>query len=147
MKETREYTHVSVNVLTDDGAHIPLKATEEKVTTFYSIKGLTTRCNMIDLLTIMSNVCKSSKDISTVNSLLDMADGNNAIRFDSVTKLAAYLGMPRTSLSTMFTNLVKEGLLKKVSAKDYRVNPFIFTGKRVRSNEVRESLQFEWKKL
>jgi hypothetical protein len=144
MRESKEYTHVTVSVLTDDGL-MPLTATTEKVNTFYSIKNLTSRCNMIDLLTVMANVCKSSKDIATFNKLLDLANGDNALEFDSVTSLAAQLEIPRPTLSLMLSALVREQFLYKETTKKYSINPFMFTGKRVRSNEQRENLQSQWK--
>jgi predicted GIY-YIG superfamily endonuclease len=110
-----------------------------------SIKNLTSRCNMIDLLTVMANVCKSSKDIATFNKLLDLANGDNALEFDSVTSLAAQLEMPRPTLSLMLSALVREQFLYKETTKKYSINPFMFTGKRVRSNEQRENLQSQWK--
>lgn len=107
-------------------------------------KRLTTRCNMIDLLNVMAEVCKSSKDIKTLNSLLDLATDNNSLEITTVTALASSLEVPRTTLSTLLTSLVKADLLRKESSKLYHFNPFIFIGKRVRSNEVREALQSKW---
>ena len=147
MKQTKEYTQVTVNVLTDDGNLVPLKATSEKVNTFYYIKNLTTRCNMIDLLTVMSKVCKSSKDIVTFNQLLDLATADNALEFVSVTELAKLMQLPRPTLSTMLSKLAAEEFLHKVSSNKYLINPFIFLGKRVRSNEKREQLQKDWSQL
>jgi DNA-binding MarR family transcriptional regulator len=147
MKETKEYTQVTVNVLTDDGSLVPLKATSEKVNTFYNIKNLTTRCNMIDLLTVMSKVCKSSKDIVNFNHLLDLATADNTLEFTSVTELAKLMQLPRPTLSTLLSKLVAEEFLHKIASNKYLINPFIFLGKRVRSNEKREQLQKDWSQL
>jgi len=111
---------------------------------YYSIKNLTTRVNIMNLLDIVATTCKSPKDTTILNQLLEMSDDTSRIRIDNVTSLAKELGVSRSKLNAILLAQVNGGLFKKLSQGVYFVNPFIFIGRRVTSNKKREALQTEW---
>jgi predicted transcriptional regulator of viral defense system len=101
----------------------------------------------MDLLTKMAETCKSPKDISILNRLLDTAYSDNTIQIDNVTMLAEEYEVARSKLNGLLKAFEKAGLFKKLDRGIYFINPFIFVGKRVKSNELREVAQQKWRSI
>lgn len=148
MKETKVTSSVLLEVLNPATGNRFLaegKSTEE--TRYYKIKRLTSRVNSMDLLNILSEVCKSPKDLKLMNTLLDEANANNRIIITNISAKAIELGVARSKLNALLSNAVKESLLHKLDKGTYVINPYVLIGRRIRSNELREALQREWDKF
>ena len=111
------------------------------------VKRITTRVNSMDLLNVLAKVCKSSKDLSLMNILLDEANSEGRIIIINISTKATELGVARSKLNSILSTATKEHFLFKINKGVYMINPYIFIGRKVRSNEIRESLQIEWAKL
>ena len=145
MKETTTTCFVQMSAVNNDtGEVMPISGKLQTNDRYYSIKNLTTRVNIMNLLDIVATTCKSPKDTTILNQLLEMSDDTSRIRIDNVTSLAKELGVSRSKLNAILLAQVNGGLFKKLSQGVYFVNPFIFIGRRVTSNKKREALQTEW---
>ena len=96
------------------------------------------------LFTVMEKVCKSSKDIMMMNHLTEMVDNKNVIRIENISSLAKDMELSRAKLTSFLKLLVDNNFTNKLDRGVYMVNPYIFIGRRVRSNELRESAQRQW---
>ncbi len=79
-----------------------------------------------------------------------MADKQNEIRISNIGKLAKDLDVSRQKLTTFLKSTEEvrpDRLTIKLDTGVYMVNPMVFTGKRIRSNEQREEAQMIWKEL
>ena len=148
MRETQEEYVLAMDLVnrgTGEVSNVDVAITKKHKN--YSIRKLTTRINAMNLFQIMEQVCKSSKDIGLTNYLLDMSDSSNQIRINNVSKLASELNVSRSKLNATlknFEDVRPDRLLIKQDTGVYQINPFIFIGKRIRSNKLREELQAEW---
>ena len=112
--------------------------------TYYSIRNITSRINAMDLLTKMAETCKSPKDITILNQLLDTADKYNTIRIDNIAAKAKEYDVARSKLNALLKAFEDVELFRKLDKGIYLVNPFVFMGRRVKSNELREAAQLSW---
>ncbi len=103
-----------------------------------------TLINTYEFLTRMSKACKSSKDISIFKYILDGININNIVIIDNISKLAIEMDISRQKLTDMLKLLEEVSLIKKIDRGIYMINPFIFVGKRVRTNALREKAQTNW---
>jgi len=148
MRETTTTSSVLLEVVNPDtGNKFVAEGTSKEVTKYYSIKRITTRVNSMDLLNVLAKVCKSSKDLSLMNILLDEANSEGRIIIINISTKATELGVARSKLNSILSTATKEHFLFKINKGVYMINPYIFIGRKVRSNEIRESLQIEWAKL
>ena len=129
------------------GETFRIAGTANESSRYYSISNITSRINAMDLLTTMANTCKSPKDITILNQLLDTVANDNTIRIANISKLAMSMGIARSKLNTLLRAFEEDHFFKKLDIGVYMVNPFIFVGKRVRSNELREAAQIHWTDL
>jgi len=101
----------------------------------------------MNLLDKLSEICKSSKDIKLINEILELHNFSNIIVIHNITEKAKDLGITRSKLNELFKRSVDKGFMRKIGTGIYFINPFIFVGRRVKSNELRELAQLEWGKL
>ena len=148
MKESVNRTLVELAVVNSStGELFQITGTNEETCTYYSVKNITTRINAMDLFTIMEITCKSSKDISIINHLTEMVGKDNIIRIDNITELAKDFSISRVKLTTFLKLLADNKFTYKLDKGVYLVNPFIFVGRRVNSNKLREAAQAKWEKI
>ena len=105
---------------------------------------LDTYVDSIKFTTVLGIVATSIKQLEIVAYLLDSIDADNKLVIMNQTKLADRIGCGRKTLSTILSNLAKSELAVKEDTGLYHINPYIYIGKRTRSNEAREQLQLEW---
>jgi hypothetical protein len=145
MKEVVSRTMIEVDMINPHSGEIfKVQGSDEHISTYYSVRNITSRINSMDLFTAMEKTCKSSKDIYIVNTLFDKADSHNEIRLSNITNTAKDLGVSRVKLTTFLKRMVDTNMLHKLDTGIYMINPFMFTGRRVRSNELREAAQVMW---
>lgn len=148
MRETTTTSSVLLEVVNPEtGNKFVTEGSSKEVTKYYSIKRITSRVNSMDLLNVLAKVCKSPKDLTLMNVLLDESNTDSRIVITNISTKAAELGVARSKLNNILSTAVKENFLYKIDKGIYLVNPYIFIGKKVRSNEIREALQKEWAKL
>jgi hypothetical protein len=148
MKETVAKTVVALELINPEtGETTHVKGESVKSSKYYSIKNITTRINNMDLLTVMELTCKSSKDIRLFNNITESVDSTGRIRFDSIKATAEKFEVSREKLTRFLKLLTENNFTVKLDKGVYMVNPFIFIGKRIRSNADRETLQAEWNEL
>ena len=126
------------------GEFFKAQGSNEETIEYYSISKITSRINAMDLFTIMENTCKSSKDIYMMNELTELVDNCNQIRIDNISNLAKDLNVSRSKLNAFLKKLIDNNFLQKLNIGIYFVNPYIFVGRRVRSNKLREEAQRAW---
>lgn len=129
------------------GETIPIAGRHEEVSKHYSIKKITSRINAMDLFSVMEHTCTSPKDIALLSLVTDMADKENIIRIDNISKLAETSNVSRVKLTTFLKNQVDASFFYKLDRGVYMINPFILVGRRVKSNELREAAQIKWEAL
>ncbi len=145
MKEFRKTLAVDVDIIDPESGEIhTARGTIEETNKYYSIQKLTSRINTMTLLTIMEQVCRSSKDIYILNYLLDSSGSDNTIRINNISKLAIAMDTSRQKLTTILKRLVNTDFIRKQDIGIYEINPFIYIGRKVRSNAKREQLQQLW---
>jgi hypothetical protein len=148
MKETTKNT-VTVLEITDketDKSYSLSERTKEQ-TKYFKISKITSRVNAMDFLTSLEAICKSPKDIRVINWLLDSLNSAGELQIVNISKEANNLGVARSKLNLLLTACVSSKLFYKIDKGFYLVNPFVFVGKRTRSNTDRESLQARWSTL
>ena len=74
-----------------------------------------------------------------------MAGSDNKIRIDNITRLASELGVSKVKFTLLLKSLQEADFFMKLDRGIYFVNPFVWIGRRAKSNELRESAQLEWK--
>ena len=148
MREVTTTSSVLLEVLNPEtGDKFTATGSSEEVVKYYSIKRVTSRVNSMDLLRILAKVCKSPKDLNLMNVLLDESTSEGYIVIANIKAKAETLKVARSKLNSILSVAVKEHLLFKTDKGTYFINPYIFIGKRVRSNQVREALQRKWTEL
>jgi len=146
MKESVSSLSVEVDVVSPTtGEIIKVNGIATEHSKYYSVSKITSRINTMTLLTVMSKTTKSPKDIEILNHLLDIADRYNEVRVN-ITQLAKKLGISRVKLSRLLKSFEVEDFFYKIDTGVYFINPFIWVGKRVNSNELREKAQLRWNK-
>ncbi len=148
MKETTRNT-VTVLDITDKetGKNYSLSERTREQTKYLKISKITSRVNAMDFLTSLEAICKSPKDIRVINWLLDSLNSAGELQIVNISEEAKNLGVARSKLNLLLTACVSSKLFYKMDKGFYLVNPFVFVGKRTRSNTERESLQARWSTL
>lgn len=145
MKETISRVVVEMDAINPTtGELFKIHGVNEEQNRYYSVRKLTSRINAMDLFSLMENVCKSSKDIHMMNILTERVTRENELRIDNITNLASDLDVSRVKLTTFLKSLVDSNFLHKLDVGVYLVNPYVFVGRRVKSNELREAAQHRW---
>lgn len=98
----------------------------------------------IDYHIALDTIITGKGQLKILGVLLDMVDVDNKLIITNQTTLAKKLGVSRKVLSGLLTRLDKSNLATKIDTGEYQINPYIFIGKRVRSNATREALQNQW---
>lgn len=145
MKETTRNTVTFLEITdkeTDQKYSLSEKTKEQ--TKFFKISKMTSRVNAMDFLTSLEAICKSPKDIRVINWLLDSLNSAGELQIVNITEEAKNLGVARSKLNLLLAACVSSKLFHKIDKGFYLVNPFMFVGKRTRSNTERESLQVRW---
>lgn len=147
MKEFEKTVSVELDVIDPStGESFRVNGTSSETSKYYSISKVTSRINTMQLLTVMERTCTSPKDIKILNVLLDMAGSDNKIRIDNITSLASELGVSKVKFTLLLKSLQEADFFMKLDVGVYFVNPFVWIGRRVKSNELRESVQTDWTK-
>ena len=145
MKEFSRTTVVEVDVIDPTtGEKFTAKGSNIETSKYYSVKNITSRINAMTLFSMMEKVCKSSKDISITNMLTEMVTQENEIRVDNISKLAKEFRIARSKLNAILKSYQDNDFLLKLDRGVYMVNPYVFVGRRVRSNLLRETAQIRW---
>ena len=95
-----------------------------------------------DFITVLSKLCKSSKDILIFGKLFDKVDRENELRI-GVSKFCEKYDFTRSRVNKILQEAVEVGFVKKLDRGLYLVNPFIMKGKGT-TNQTIERLQKEW---
>ena len=145
MRESTSTTTAELDVVNPHtGEMFTVSGKTTEVSKYYSIKKITTRINQMDFTTALFTICKSELQGRVLASLLDSLDSDNRLLVLNQVELAKSLGISVKTLKTVLYNLGESELAVKQSTGLYVINPFIFIGRRTRSNEQREQLQTEW---
>lgn len=116
---------------------------------YYHISKLTSRINAMNLFKVQAKICKSSKDILLFANILDLMDIYGEIRISNISEFSKTQNVSRRKFTDILSRMekVEPKLLFKLDRGIYKVNPFLYIGRKVRSNEIREKLQLEWIEL
>ena len=145
MKEAINSTVVMLDVVSPTtGEIIKVNGIATEHSKYYSISKITSRINSMNLFDTMSKVCKSSTDIEVFNALTEMHNSSNEIVILNISSLAKQLKVSRAKLNTILKGLETEGFLHKYVSGHYLINAYIFVGRRVKSNTLREKAQKAW---
>jgi len=112
---------------------------------YYIIKKLNKRICIMDLFTMQSKICNSSKSIEIFRDILYSTDKDNIFN-KNITKFAKLNGFTRQQVSLVLKKFVDIGLAKRVDRGEYLINPLAFQSKGS-TNELIEKAQIEWEKL
>ena len=147
MKESISRTRIELDATNPiTGEVFKVQGLTEQSSKYYSVRKITSRINAMDLFTIMADLCRSPKDIQILNSLTDKLDKENTLRIDNISNLAKELGVSRPKLTMFLKSMEDYSFADKLDRGIYFVNPYVFVGKRVNSNKLREELQEKWVK-
>jgi predicted transcriptional regulator of viral defense system len=97
----------------------------------------------MDLFTMQSKICKSSKDINIFKHILYETDSENIFK-KNISKFSKQIDMPRSTVSKILKKFIDVGLAKRVDRGEYLINPFAFQAKGS-TNELIENAQIRWK--
>jgi len=142
MRETKVIESFTASIVDSNGELHPIEATKEISNKYYSIRRLNLKICYDDFITVLSKLCKSSKDILIFGKLFDKVDRENELRI-SVTKFCEKHDFTRSRVNKILQEAVEIGFVKKLDRGLYLVNPFIMKGKGT-SNQTIERLQKEW---
>jgi len=142
MRETKVIESFTASIVDSNGELHPIEATKEISNKYYSIRRLNLKICYDDFITVLSKLCKSSKDILIFGKLFDKVDRENELRI-SVTKFCEKHDFTRSRVNKILQEAVEIGFVKKLDRGLYLVNPFIMKGKGT-SNQTIEKLQKEW---
>lgn len=148
LKETKSVYKVSLDLVhPETGELTSIQGEHHESNRYYRVSKLTTRINSMDLFDIMGKICKSGKDNNLLGTLMHKVTEDNRLKFENISHGAKELGIARSKLNDFLKRMCDvrpERLAIKIDTGIYFINPFIFTGKRTRSNKLREELQDEW---
>ena len=103
--------------------------------------------NHLEFTNCIADIAASSAQVRLLATLMDMVDADNRLVILNQVSLAKELGVGVKALKTVLKKLGESELAIKKQTGLYLINPFIFIGKRTRSNQAREQLQLEWREL
>ena len=105
--------------------------------------------NVMELLTKLSEVAKSSKDITILNSVIHQADTKNEIKIMSMSKFSTAVDCSREVLTRLLKRAVYADLLYKIDSGHYLLNPFVLMGNGLssRKKELQVEAQVRWREL
>jgi len=86
------------------------------------IKKLNKRINIMDLLTIQSKICNSSKSIEIFRDILYSTDKRN-IFDENITIFSKKNGYTRQQVTKILSKFIKENLANKLSRGVYMISP------------------------
>lgn len=97
----------------------------------------------MDLFTVQAQICKSSKDITLFADILDKMDIDGNTRISNISKFSKDHNVSRRKTTDILNRMcsTEPELLIKIDTGVYRINPYLYMGKKIRSNEIREQLQ------
>ena len=144
MKESVKTTIMNLDVIDSNGEIQSMLATQVNAQKYYNITKLTTRINNMDFTDIQANICRSSRDIRLLGELLDLQGSDGRIRL-VITSFAQKHSVTRLVVDNITKRSLEHDLFKKEDRGVYFINPYVFIGRKIRSNQQRESLQVEWK--
>lgn len=119
-----ESTTYSIPLITDDGTKLVATATDKYRNNNKASK-LNGRVHTMDLLQMMSEITKSSKDILILKSIIKETDIANEIKLVNVEKFAVKANTSVESLRKVLTRACEIGLLHKLDTAYYMLNPFV----------------------
>jgi len=148
MRESVNVTTVELDLVNrETGETQTIVGTNTESNKYYSVRNITTRINIMDFTSALASVATTPNQMYLLGALLDSADCDNKIVIINQRKLAEQLGASTSMLKTLLKKLADSKLAIKTDTGVYVINPFIYIGKRTRSNEARESLQSYWKNV
>ena len=107
-----------------------------------SIKKLNKRICVMDLFTIQSKICKSSKDIEMFRDLLLAVDKTNELRIN-ITKFSDRHNYKREYITRLLKRFVDNNLAIRIDRGVYLINPMVFQSIGS-TNELIEKAQRTW---
>jgi len=145
MREQKKTTTVEFDVVNKKtGEMSTVDGIVREENKYYSIRDITTRINQMEFTKAITEIATTPRQGKILSSLLDMVDADNRLVIINQTKLAAKLDCSRDMLKGILKRLSGSDLAVKEDRGLYHINPFIYIGKRTRSNEAREGLQDNW---
>jgi len=141
--EKRESLDVRLSVLNDvTGETFDVTGSHNISSKYYSIKKLNKRICVMDLFTIQSKICKSSKDILIFRDILLSTDKHNEIRFN-ITEFSKSNGYKREYVTRLLKKFVGNDLARRIDRGVYLINPLVFQSIGS-TNELIEKAQSIW---
>ena len=121
------------------------KASKSNTTTYATIEKINFKGNIMDLFNYQAKICKSSNDIEAFGIILDNIDKNNRLILNQK-EFSEKNNIHRTRLNKILKLSVETGLMNRIIANVYEVNPFIFLSKALTSGKAQdiEDLQSIW---
>jgi len=145
MKESTEITTVELDIVNRETGEVGVVTGVTTTTSkFYNIREITTRVHQMNFTQAITTIATTAKQGIVLAELLDMVDADNRLVILNQAKLARKLSVSRELLKGVVRRLGESELARKVDIGLYYINPFIFIGKRTRSNAAREALQMDW---
>lgn len=144
---THKETVAKLKATTEDGTKIEFKAEVTTNKEFYPVNEVDEKVNLMGLFKIMSEICKSGKDIKLLGQIIDYANGKNEIWLGNQTKLAEEFGVSRKHLSQLLKRAEEAKLLHKLDVGIYLLNPYKVLGESAskRTYKEQELIQVRWK--
>jgi len=145
MKETTETTTIEFDVVSrETGEMQTVVGTTVSENKYYSIRDITTRINQMDYTQAVTEICRTPQQGKLFAKLMDSVNCDNRMIILNQRELAKQQGVSIDILKRVLSKLAKSNLAVKIQTGEYVINPYIYIGRRTRSNEAREQLQAEW---
>ena len=125
-----------------EGEHIDVQVSIVNKKKYYNVRKINARINDMEFAEVQTKVCKSSKKVEMFWKLLLATNKYN--EFSNVSKIAKDNNYDYSTLMKLVKDMVGTGFVKRVERGVYRVNPFEYVGRAIRSNEDIQILQMEW---
>jgi len=147
MKESVRIISTTFDMINrETGEILPVDGVVRNQQKYYSIQKITTGVNNMEYLEALAYTVKDKK-LPIISLLLDTVTADNELIIMNQTKLAKELECSLNTLKRILTGFVGSGFAIKIDTGRYRINPFIYMGRRTRSSEAREQLQVDWRIL
>lgn len=131
----------------DDGTKLELEGDVDAKKKYYPVTELDEKVNLMGIFKALSKICKSSKDIMILGTIIEYANAHNEILIPNQTSYAKELDISRKQLIGVLTRAEEANLIHKLDTGRYLLNPFkiMCESACARHYEHQELIQVRWK--
>lgn len=144
---TNKTITAKLKATTEDGVKFEFKADIGNDKEYFPVMEIDEKVNLMGIFKALSQICKSSKDILILGTIIEYANAYNEIIIPNQSSYAKELNISRKQLLGVLSRAEEVNLLYKLDTGRYLLNPYKILSESAckRNYKHQELVQVKWK--